>query len=584
MDHRPQVGVMEDPADDCEASVVTLEAAVPATLDVSLDGGRTWTEAGNVPTGVARFDLTRQVKGRTAICADGGRGQAGQAALRSMRIETWVQVAPISLPRLTAGQNRCRYDVGDRYGKQTVPAFVLPNVADPDHLKTFVQEMPSRYDPGQLTSRIQGDVVLKLTSAPGTKIDWFTAGAAFTTHQGPNASRTANRIAYAVGQPREFKEIYDRSYLGGSTTGGTSGTRTCGCRHPPRPSTYAIRASQRSMSCVRRFTRSRPGPLSRRFKSPTATWSATGPSRRLSTSPALATIPLLSKANRRTSSFAWRCRHSSSSVKKEDRDVGCDQLAGKTVALRADVTARQAHQSGPNRWARANRIVVCLRSPSSSFPLTQHSGELVTPYGGQMVHELRTPVLDTTSYKERVMTRNTRPDRIAYLRLHERAVMFRTEIAVAAPPTSPSEPNVEVASAWWPEMENTWVPIGWKDHPLRFNVLYNGTLIAQPVRYPARGQGVQLTFVASRDGKPPASTSSEPYQLRSRDGGVGDQGWTDNASSRPLDALAPGRDRSSPGSIRTLKGRRIAADRSRAALCLDPAVSSRIRHPPMPSC
>ena len=106
--------------------------------------------------------------------------------------------------------------------------------------------------------------------------------------------------------------------------------------------------------------------------------------------------------------------------------------------------------------------------------------------------------------------------------------MFRTEIAVAAPPTSPSEPNVEVASAWWPEMENTWVPIGWKDHPLRFNVLYNGTLIAQPVRYPARGQGVQLTFVASRDGKPPTTTSSEPYQLRSRDGGVGDQGWTDN--------------------------------------------------------
>ena len=51
------------------------------------------------------------------------------------------------------------------------------------------------------------------------------------------------------------------------------------------------------------------------------------------------------------------------------------------------------------------------------------------------------------------------------------------------------EPNVEVASAWWPEMENTWVPIGWNDHPLRFNVLYNGTLIAQPVRYPAAARG-----------------------------------------------------------------------------------------------
>ena len=62
---------------------------------------------------------------------------------------------------------------------------------------------------------------------------------------------------------------------------------------------------------------------------------------------------------------------------------------------------------------------------------------------------------------------------------------------------------LEIASGWWPEIENTWVPIGWKDHPLRFNVLYNGTLIAQPVRYPARGQGVQLTFLPSHDGVPP---------------------------------------------------------------------------------
>ena len=92
------------------------------------------------------------------------------------------------------------------------------------------------------------------------------------------------------------------------------------------------------------------------------------------------------------------------------------------------------------------------------------------------------------------------------------------------------KPAARLASAWWPEMENTWVPIGWKDHPLRFNVLDDGTLIAQPVRYPARGQGVQLTFLPSRDGEPPASIGNEPYPLRSRDGGVGDQGWSDNAA------------------------------------------------------
>lgn len=133
------------------------------------------------------------------------------------------------------------------------------------------------------------------------------------------------------------------------------------------------------------------------------------------------------------------------------------------------------------------------------------------------------------------MIRNSQANHVAYLMLSI-AVTFCTATSSAAPATSaatatPSpEANAEIASAWWPEMENTWVPIGWKDHPLRFNVLYNGTLIAQPVRYPARGQGVQLTFQPSRDGEPRLSTSTEPYQLRSRDGGVGDQGWTESAA------------------------------------------------------
>ncbi|HOY60594.1 MAG TPA: hypothetical protein PK640_20940, partial [Verrucomicrobiota bacterium] len=102
--------------------------------------------------------------------------------------------------------------------------------------------------------------------------------------------------------------------------------------------------------------------------------------------------------------------------------------------------------------------------------------------------------------------------------------------AFAEAAAAPVEANVEVASGWWPEMENTWVPIGWKDHPLRFNVLDNGTLVAQPVRYPARGQGVQLTFLMSRDGQPPASAPTRPYRLRGENRGVGDQGWADNAT------------------------------------------------------
>jgi hypothetical protein len=90
------------------------------------------------------------------------------------------------------------------------------------------------------------------------------------------------------------------------------------------------------------------------------------------------------------------------------------------------------------------------------------------------------------------------------------------------------ESDSRIASRWWPQFENVWVPIGWKDHPLRFNVIYNGTVMASPVRWPARGQGVQLTFVPSADGVPAQPATTQPHQLRQQDGGVGDQGWNDS--------------------------------------------------------
>ena len=45
-----------------------------------------------------------------------------------------------------------------------------------------------------------------------------------------------------------------------------------------------------------------------------------------------------------------------------------------------------------------------------------------------------------------------------------------------------AEPDAALAAGWWPAQRNVWTPVGWKDHLFRFNVLYNGTVIAQPVR------------------------------------------------------------------------------------------------------
>jgi hypothetical protein len=61
-----------------------------------------------------------------------------------------------------------------------------------------------------------------------------------------------------------------------------------------------------------------------------------------------------------------------------------------------------------------------------------------------------------------------------------------------------AEPNMETALGWWSELPNKWTPVGWKDHLFRFNVLFNGTVVAQPDlnrRTEAwKGQGVQLEF------------------------------------------------------------------------------------------
>ena len=108
-------------------------------------------------------------------------------------------------------------------------------------------------------------------------------------------------------------------------------------------------------------------------------------------------------------------------------------------------------------------------------------------------------------------------------------------------PMATAEPNAETAATWWPPLRNVWTPVGWKSHPFRFAVLYNGTVVADPhplpmilntpiKRYlkPYEGLGVQLTITPSADGSMP-ERPERPYTLSSQpDGGVGIQGWADH--------------------------------------------------------
>jgi hypothetical protein len=207
-----KVNNLDDPNDDTEAAVVTLETSRPIALAVSLDHGLTWRPAGTIADGKRSVDLTRFVNGTYGYLLKlSTSGAAGQAAIASLSVDTWVQVAPISLPRLKRGVNHLCYDVGDRYGLRTVPMLVTPDASNRQDLEKYLLAVPEDYDPRRDTCRIQGDAVLRLAAPAGMKIAWFSIGATFRTHQGEAAAKTNNTMAYAVGTPKDFQEIYRSS-------------------------------------------------------------------------------------------------------------------------------------------------------------------------------------------------------------------------------------------------------------------------------------------------------------------------------------------------------------------------------------
>ncbi|MCI0639464.1 MAG: hypothetical protein L0Y72_15680 [Gemmataceae bacterium] len=203
----PKVGQLATTKDDSEASVVEVDAN-GTSLAISLDNGLTW-RALETSSWPAVCDLTPLVRGKYGYLLKLSlRGELEQAVVRALKVTTWVQVAPASLPGLRKGVNHMEFRAGDHYGLPTRVVEVSPNANKPEELLKHLVQKPEDYDPARKTERIRGAIVAKVEAPPGSKIAWFCAGASFRTHQRAGAAKTRNTIAFAIDEPKYFQEIY----------------------------------------------------------------------------------------------------------------------------------------------------------------------------------------------------------------------------------------------------------------------------------------------------------------------------------------------------------------------------------------
>ena len=89
------------------------------------------------------------------------------------------------------------------------------------------------------------------------------------------------------------------------------------------------------------------------------------------------------------------------------------------------------------------------------------------------------------------------------------------------------EPTMEVAKQWWPEMPKKWTIVGWPEHLIRFNVLYDGSIINQfnlGKRYAMTDPSAQFTFIPSAS----IEQVTGSVQTSSQDWGDVVQGWDDS--------------------------------------------------------
>ena len=207
----PQVNSFETTDDDKEASVVTFKSSGGVKVLLSLDYGRSYSEIKALDkAGETSVDLTPHLKGGryqylVKFTLAGGK-EAG--SIEFLRIKTWVQLAPASLPRLKKGVNHLQYATADKNGHNSVPWMEIPNMGDAKEMGRYWTEKPKDFDPKRTTARLKGDGEITLAAPPGRQIQWMSLGGFFNAYQMKDAPKTRNEIWYAADDSDDWVLAY----------------------------------------------------------------------------------------------------------------------------------------------------------------------------------------------------------------------------------------------------------------------------------------------------------------------------------------------------------------------------------------
>jgi len=208
----PDNGDLDDPDDDHDAAVVRFRSASKARLQVSTDHGLTWHVVPlRAEAGLHLADLTKYVAGGYAYWLRFEfQGRAGQVALETLKVTTWTQLAPMSLPRLRQGENHLTYELADKYGLNTWTVPITPNCSDIEQLKPYLVGKYD-YDASRRNGRFKGPVTFRLAAPEGAKIEWLHISAGLATKRGKEAAATKVRFLIAADEPSDFKQVWQAS-------------------------------------------------------------------------------------------------------------------------------------------------------------------------------------------------------------------------------------------------------------------------------------------------------------------------------------------------------------------------------------